>query len=92
MIAAVIIGFPLTGAALNPARWFGPVLWELSLADAGSRRGPMADMFVYLAGPILGALLAGLVCFKMRVEQAPAAEPTATDASRAAVTHVKVKK
>jgi aquaporin TIP len=92
MIAAVIIGFPLTGAALNPARWFGPVLWELSLEGTSSGRGPMADIFVYLAGPILGALLAGLVAFKMlRPEQTPAPEPATTDGSRGA-THVKVNK
>jgi aquaporin TIP len=93
MVAAVIIGFPLTGAALNPARWFGPVLWELSLENASAGRGPMADIFVYLAGPILGALLAGLVSFKMlRPEQTPVAEPVTTDGSRAGATHVKVKK
>jgi len=89
MIAAVVIGAPLTGAALNPARWFGTVLWELALGGGN----PMADVFVYTAGPILGALLAGLVSFKMlKSEQTPVPAPTATDGTRAAATQVKVKK
>jgi hypothetical protein len=59
----VLFGFALTGAAANPARWFGPALSELSLP--GRTRSPFADVFVYLAGPVLGALLAGLVYFKL---------------------------
>jgi aquaporin TIP len=91
MIAAVVVGFPLTGAALNPARWFGPVLWEAALGESNPGRGPMADVFVYVAGPVLGALLAGLVSFKMlRPELTPVSEPA--DGSRAVATHVKVKK
>src|SRR5262249_27074487 len=57
LAADTFIGFPLTGAATNPARWFGTVIWE-SL-EQQSTVGPFADMFVYVAGPILGALLAG---------------------------------
>jgi aquaporin TIP len=61
--AAVLVGFPLTGAALNPARWFGPVLWE---AMSGPATGnPWADFLVYLSGPTLGALLAGLFWTRM---------------------------
>jgi len=68
--AGILVGFPLTGAATNPARWFGPALLELTLQV---RSGPalpetplpFADAFVYTAGPIVGALLAGLVCFKL---------------------------
>src|SRR5207249_4283147 len=32
--AAILVGFPLTGAGLNPARWFGPVLVGKFLLDA----------------------------------------------------------
>ena len=59
--ACALFGFPLTGAALNPARWFGPVLLQ---ALQGARQ-PWADALVYLAGPVLGALLAGFVCFRL---------------------------
>ena len=43
---------PMTGAALNPARWIGPaVIGELTTWQ------PM----VYIAGPVLGGLVAGLI-------------------------------
>jgi aquaporin Z len=73
--AAVLVGFPLTGAALNPARWLGPVLWE-SLYPLDTGPNPWADFLVYLSGPILGALLAGW--FWTRIM--PAAEQPRTPA------------
>lgn len=66
--AAVVVAFPLTGAALNPARWFGPVVCD---AVTGASSQPWSDFLVYLAGPIVGALLAGLFC--ARVLPAPEA-------------------
>ncbi len=48
---AVFAGGPITGAALNPARWFGPALVEGSWAAAST----------YAAGPLLGAMLGALV-------------------------------
>ena len=69
MIATVCVlfGFPLTGAALNPARWLGPTLLE---AFHGTKFA-WSDMLVYLAGPILGSLLGGFFVFKI---YAPASE------------------
>lgn len=58
LVAVVLAGYPLTGAAVNPARWFGTVVWENSL-DALSLKKPFADHMVYWLGPILGALLGG---------------------------------
>jgi glycerol uptake facilitator protein len=69
---AVVIG-PLTGAAANPARWFGTVLWEQLLPDRAFN--PWNDTFVYLAGPILGALAAGLITFRFLLNEAPVSEP-----------------
>ena len=64
--AAALFALPLTGAALNPARWFGPVLWEWASRPAsGLSTNPWADFLVYLSGPILGALLAGLFCARL---------------------------
>ncbi|MEI6405339.1 MAG: aquaporin [Actinomycetes bacterium] len=42
---------PATGAALNPARWFGPALVA----------GDMSNALVWIVGPILGALLAAFL-------------------------------
>ena len=47
----ILIGGPFTGAAMNPARWLGPAIAS----------GQFAHWGVWLAGPILGALLASLV-------------------------------
>jgi glycerol uptake facilitator-like aquaporin len=74
----VLVGFPLTGAALNPARWLGPVLWESmsrgpvlleSMSRPDSGPNPWADFLVYLSGPTIGALLAGW--FWARIMPAP---------------------
>jgi aquaporin Z len=63
LTAVTFLGFPLTGAATNPARWFGSVIWER--LEQTSAVSPFADMFVYVAGPIVGALLAGIVYYKL---------------------------
>ena len=55
LAALVLMGYPLTGASMNPARWFGPTLWELTTVGGDAFR----DHSVYWIGPIFGALLAG---------------------------------
>jgi MIP family channel proteins len=47
----VMVGGPLTGGSFNPARWFGPAL-------VGDTFG---GVWPYLAGPIVGSLLAAVV-------------------------------
>jgi glycerol uptake facilitator-like aquaporin len=59
-VAVVLFGFRLTGGSANPARWFGTVLWEMTLKGSSSRSA-IEDHAVFWAGPILGALLAGLL-------------------------------
>lgn len=63
--AAVTIG-PFTGACLNPARYLGP-----AIAGAG-----FADVLVYMAGPILGGAIAGLV-YTYAIGKVPAEEVAA---------------
>lgn len=48
----ILFGGPLTGAAMNPARTFGPAL-------AASQ---WANHIVYWIGPLLGGAVAGLIC------------------------------
>lgn len=47
----ILFGGPLTGAAMNPARTFGPALAS----------GHWNNHIVYWVGPMLGGLLAGLI-------------------------------
>ena len=51
--------FRLTGGAANPARWFGPALWHLSVESL--KANAFADHPVYWVGPVIGALLGGLL-------------------------------
>ena len=47
----ILVGGPLTGAAMNPARWFGPAV----------AAGAYADWYVWWIGPAIGAVVAALV-------------------------------
>ncbi len=49
--AGILAIGPATGAALNPARWFGPALVS----------GSWGDSLVWVVGPLLGGVLAWLV-------------------------------
>lgn len=64
----IFIGGPLTGAAMNPARWFGPAIYNGSLGDA----------WIYLIGPGAGGALAALL-WRFFLE-----EPKGADTSGAA--------
>jgi aquaporin Z len=59
--ACTLFGYPLTGAALNPARWLGPTLFEAYHLT----RNAWTDTLVYLGGPILGAIAGGVAAFKL---------------------------
>jgi MIP family channel proteins len=48
--ADIMIGGPLTGAAMNPARWFGPAI----------ALGDLSGAVIYIVGPLVGAAAAAL--------------------------------
>ncbi len=67
---------PITGAAINPARWFGPAVAS----------GHWANAVVYWVGPLLGGGLAALLQHFVLMERAPTASvpetggPTSSEA------------
>ena len=48
-----IIGIPLTGTSVNPARSIGPALFQRGQA--------LTDLWVFIAAPLVGAVLAAIV-------------------------------
>jgi aquaporin Z len=59
-VAAVLFGHRFTGGSANPARWFGPAVWEATLVG-GPRPNWLAEAVIYVGGPVLGALLAAVL-------------------------------
>lgn len=49
--ADILMGGPLTGAAMNPARWFGPALAS----------GHWDNWYVWWIGPLIGAIVAAVL-------------------------------
>ena len=61
VIVGVLIGGPITGGSMNPARSVGPALF------AG---GPaLANAWLYILGPCLGAILGAVVYEAIRLEK-----------------------
>ena len=49
--ADIMMGGPLTGAAMNPARWFGPAVAS----------GSYDDWYVWWIGPLIGAIVGAVI-------------------------------
>lgn len=58
--AGAFAGGPISGGAFNPAVGIGPLVWQ-TLAGGGS----LSHLWLYLVGPLLGAVIAAAV-FRMQ--------------------------
>lgn len=74
----VLVGGPFTGAAMNPARAFGPAF----------AAGHWTNQFIYWLGPLLGGLLAGTVYGRFLIRAETPIETPATIAARASAPSV----
>lgn len=62
----ILAGGPLTGAAMNPARWLGPAL-------IGG--GHLGDFWIYFGGPLLGGIVAALFYMGVLAQRGTTADP-----------------
>jgi glycerol uptake facilitator-like aquaporin len=67
----ILVGGPVTGAAMNPARTFGPAFAS----------GHWNHHIVYWVGPMLGGLLAGVIYGRFLIRQETPIETATTIAS-----------
>ncbi len=65
LTAGILMGGPLTGGALNPARWFGPAIAS----------GSLADWYVWWIGPLIGGAIATLI-YRVALEERAEADVT----------------
>ncbi len=66
---SAFVGGPLTGASMNPARSFGPALWA----------GVLDTYWIYVVGPILGAVSAAVFYQWIRDEHRCPSGPESTE-------------
>ena len=64
--ADILMGGPLTGASMNPARTFGPGVVAFF---TGNHNEFWSQQAVYWIGPIIGAVIAGLIYDKVLMER-----------------------
>jgi aquaporin Z len=74
-----LVGIPLTGTSVNPARSFGPAIFEGDQA--------LSQLWLFLTAPLVGGILAAIVWYVIRTPQdaAPAPSLEATEAASPSV-------
>ena len=70
----IILVGPITGAALNPAREFGPDLIGSLIGTTGSAATKWDQLPVYIVGPIVGGIL-GAFLYEFIGHTAPTTVP-----------------
>ena len=65
LVLVHILGIGLTGTSVNPARSFGPALVALFAGNAA----PIACLWVFIVGPLVGAALAALTYKKLESDK-----------------------
>jgi len=69
-----LIGIGFTGTSVNPARSFGPALMQAAFGGGGT---PMAQVWMFIVGPLAGAVLAAgafFLFFKYKCSQEEGSE------------------
>jgi MIP family channel proteins len=68
--ADIMMGGPLTGAAMNPARWFGPAVAS----------GSFDNWYVWWVGPLIGAIVAAVLYrYVFEGEASPSVSPASPE-------------
>jgi aquaporin Z len=64
IVGDILVIGPVTGAAMNPARWFGPA----------AASGDFTNAYVWTVGPVLGAIVVALL-YRFLLAPAPEEAP-----------------
>lgn len=75
LTAVHLVGIPLTGTSVNPARSLGPALFEGGTA--------MSQLWLFILAPLVGAVLGALTWKLTRIDSTDADVPEVADATRA---------
>ncbi|MCL2888782.1 MAG: aquaporin Z [Elusimicrobia bacterium] len=67
-----IVGIPVTGVSVNPARSFGPAL-ILALGGYGTA---LSQLWLFIVAPILGGIFGGWMWNQVDSDSAPASKPS----------------
>ena len=73
LTAVHLFGIPFTGTSVNPARSFGPAIVKAVTGDIT----PLVQVWVFIVGPLAGALLAAVIYMLLTSEKTSGAEKAA---------------